>query len=630
MTMVSGEPRGLTSDLQPRSVVDLVHRSVERWPGKEAIRWKTSAGWSSWTYAELWGHVAATSVGLRRTWVGAGDRVVILSRSRPEWLVADLACLALGAVTCPIYHGDPPARMGEIVRRVGARLALVEDTKLLQRLRSGLPDPELELRVVLIDPGVTDERPDASLSDLRGEGDLAPEALAQWESTWRAIHPAQVATIVHTMGVDGDPLGVVVSHGNLLHSFQAVVQAIPVSSADRVLSVLPLSHMFERGAGILVPLGVGATVAFAERPIERWAANMAEVHPTLVAAIPIFFQRIAHRIQTDVANGPAYRRALFGWAAHLGRAHYANHVAGRTDGPWHRLQRWVAGRTVLAPIQAAFGGAIRFLVSGGAALPEATGLFFEEVGIPILEGYGLTESAPILTVNRLDSYRYGTVGLAVAGTELRIDPVTGEILARGGQIMLGYLDRPEASARVLDAEGWLHTGDVGEFDEEGRLRITGRIKNLLVLATGNNVAPAPMERAMARSPYISQAVVLGDDRDSTGALLVPDVAALRGWSGLTDADGASDASGPSDADLLARPEVAVLLRAEVDRVTDEFAAFERPRRFVLLPRALSAEAGEIDAAGAPVRSVVIAAFPEQVADLFDEPRAEQHHRHRSG
>ncbi|MEK6191095.1 MAG: long-chain fatty acid--CoA ligase [Chloroflexota bacterium] len=619
MTVVSGEPLAVAAADRSRSVVELIWRTVERTPDKEAIRWKAGGGWPSWTYAELWAQVASASIGLRRMGIGAGDRVMILSRSRPEWLVADLACMALGAVTCPLYPGDPPARMAEIARRVGPRLVFAEDAKLLGRLRSAPSGSEPDARIVLFEPEPAGGAA-MTLADLVQDADSSPEARADWERIWRTIHPAQVATIVHTIGVDGDPLGVVASHANLLHSFHATVEAIPITSADVMLSVLPMSHMFERGGAMLAGLGAGATIAFAERQIERWAADMGEVRPTMMASIPLFFERIEHRIKTGVATGPAYRRALFDWATGLGRQHYRNHLAGLTDGPWLRLRRWLAQRTVLAQVRGAFGGRLRFFISGGSALPEPTGVFFDSMGFPILEGYGLTETAPTLTVNRLATYRYGTVGPPLPGTEMRIDPGSGEILVRGPQVMLGYLDRPADTARVLDAEGWLRTGDIGEFDEAQRLRITGRLKNLLVLATGKNVAPAPIERALLESPYIAQAVLLGDDRDATGGLLVPDLAAIRVWSGVTGGDADGDAD--DGARLLARPEVAALLRQEVDRMTAEFATYERPRRIAVLPRPLSAAAGEVDAAGSPVRSVVMASFPEQVAELFDRPRTE--------
>ncbi len=617
MTVVVGEPLAAPVGGRPQSVVELVHRSVQRVPESEAVRWKSGSGWSSWTHAQLWAEVAAISMALHQMGIGPGDRILILSRSRPEFLVADLASLALGAVTCPVYPGDPPARMAAIARRLAPRLAFVEDAKLLQRLLSTPAGAGLEARVVLFEADPADGT--MTLAGMARSADPSPDALAGWERTWRAINPAQVATIVHTIGVDGNPLGVVVSHGNLLHSFEATIQAIPVTSRDVFLSVLPMSHMFERGGTILVGLGAGAAIAFGDRKMERWAADMTAVRPTLMAAIPLFFERIEHRIRTGVGAGPAYRRALFDWATALGRQHYANQLAGRPDDPWLRLRRWVAEQTVLVRARAAFGGRLRFFISGGAALPEETGWFFESMGVTILEGYGLTETAPTLTVNRPGSYRYGSVGTPLPGTELRIDPASGEILGRGPQVMLGYLDRPKETARVLEAQGWLRTGDIGEFDEANRLRITGRIKNLLVLATGKNVAPAPIEQALADSPYVAQAVVLGDDQEATGVLLAPDFNSLRHWAGSHDVD--PDAL--TDAELVARPEVAALFRREVDRLAAEFAAYERPRRSALLPRRLTAASGELDAAGSPVRSVVIANFPQQVAELFDRPRSDQ-------
>ena len=424
----------------------------------------------------------------------------------------------------------------------------------------------------------------------------------------------QVATISHTVAEDGDALGVVIAHGNLLHSYEAIVQAISPSSEARVLSVLPMSHMFERGAGILVPLGVGATVSFADRQIDRWRGDMIEVRPTAMATIPLFLERVEQRVTMAVADGPAWRRALFGWATGLGHRHYANHAAGRRDGWWLRARRFVALRTVMRPIRNGFGGRLEYLMTGGAALPESTGLFFESIGIPVLEGYGLTETAPILTANQPRSYRYGSVGTPVAGTELRLDPVNGEILARGPQIMVGYLDRPVETARAIDTDGWLHTGDIGAFDATGRLRIVGRLKNLLVLATGKNVAPAPIERAIETSPFIAQAVLVGDDRDQTGALLVPNLAALREvvrrdrrrsrWRLRLPTGG----SGPA-----ARRGGAAHGRIRGLRTTETI------RR--CCPARSAREAGELDGIGRPVRAAVLRSFGDIERALLGADRS---------
>jgi long-chain acyl-CoA synthetase len=599
--IASGEPLPIPVQDRPRNLVDLVHRSVLRWPAKEALRWKVlpagasggSATWSSWTFAQLWDEVRALSLGLQRLGLSSGDRVAILSRSRPEWIVADLASLALGAVTCPIQPGEPAGRLAAMLRHLAPRVVVVENDHLLQRLLratgGGIP-----ATIVTIE---RDEHgPDArtSLADVAASADRSTEATATWAEAIARIPPSQLATVVHTMGEDGQERGAVLTHGNVVHSALAAPRAVPLSTSDVMLSVLPLSHMFERGANVLASLGVGTTVVFADRSMERWAGDLAEVQPTVMCCVPLFFELLERRIRGQVAAGPAYARLLFGWATRVGARMDARREAGRGVPPHLRLAAAFARRTVLARVHRALGGRLRFFISGGAPLPEATGRFFASLGVAILEGFGLTETAPLLTVNRPGSQRYGTVGPPVHETEVRIAPQTGEVLVRGPQVMSGYLDLPEVNRKLVDADGWFHTGDIGSLDADGYLRIIGRIKNLIVLATGKKVAAAAIERALATSPLIGQAVLLGDRQDALGLLVVP-----------------SDAG-------LADP---TRLHREVERLTSEFAAHERPRRLALLPRTLSADSGEIDGDGRPVRDAIVAHFPDEVAALFRTPQS---------
>jgi long-chain acyl-CoA synthetase len=376
------------------------------------------------------------------------------------------------------------------------------------------------------------------------------------------------------------------THGNIVHSALAATQAIPISPADVVLSVLPLSHMFERGANVLACLAAGATVVFADRAMERWGADMVEVRPTVMCCVPLFFDQLERQIRRRVAGQPPAARWLVGWATRLGRRAERAREAGRTPSPALRALHAVAGRVVLSRIRAGLGGRLRFFVSGGAPLRAETGRFLESVGVPVLEGYGLTETAPLLSVNRLGRQRYGTVGPPVAETEIRIAPETDEVLARGPQVMLGYLDLPAVNERLLDADGWFHTGDRGSLDPAGNLRITGRIKDLLVLATGKKVAPAAIEGALRQSPLIEQAVVVGDNSDTVGVLIVPAV--------LTDAG---------------------QLHREVERLTADLAAYERPRHIALLPRPLTVANGEVTDDGTPQRAAILANFPGEVARL---------------
>jgi long-chain acyl-CoA synthetase len=613
-TPMNPEPITLAPADRPANLVDLVHRTVQRHPDREALRWKQrgASEWTSRTYRELWGWVETVSLGLQAIGMRAGDRAVILSHSRAEWVVADLASLALGAVTCPIFSGEKPDKVDFMVRNVAARFVFAESAQQAAKLRVG----DGSVRVIVFDApsSPTDDLLPFDQLTAGAATDVSAASRMAWRETWEALDRESVATIVHTSGTSGEPKGVVLTHGNVIHNYEAAIQVLPFDENDLALSVLPLSHMLERAAGMYVPLGLGTAVAFAEPLMERWASNLAEVRPTVMVTVPLFFQRIHQRVLAEVARQPAWKQRLFAWGTRLGELRYANHLAGRRDSLWLKLQLAIAGRVVFARIKARTGGRLRFFASGGAPLPREVGEFFYAMGMLILEGYGLSETAPFLAANRPGSFKFGSVGLPVPGTEIRIEPATGEILARGPQVMRGYLDAAEDTAKAIDPDGWFHTGDIGEFDEAGRLTITDRIKNLIVLDNGKKVSPTPMEIALVASPYIAEAVVIGDGQSSTGALLVPDFHRVLAWAresglDLTDADAAADAT-----------EVHALIEGEARRLLREFAAYERPRKVALLPRELSEEHGEV--AGAlrkPKRRVIVANWPDHVARVYSSP-----------
>jgi long-chain acyl-CoA synthetase len=609
-----GDPIRRPASERPWNLLDLVHRSVERIPDHPAIKWRVGARrqgtWRVASFVELWDWIARVAHALETAGVQPGDRVVILSRSRPEWLVCDLAAMSLGAVTCPIFPGERPAQIEYILRNTAARFSLVENAQQAAKVaaaRDRLPNLE---RLIVFDGGDSLPANAVSLDDVMAAP--APGTTtdrAAWEAGWRAIPRAALATIVHTSGTTGEPKGVILTHGNILHNYEAGSQAIPFSENDLALSVLPLSHMMERAAGMIVPLGVGAGVAFAEPIIERWAANLAEVRPTVMVTVPPFFQRFHKRVLAEVAKEPAWKQRVFRWGVALGHKRYANHLAGRGDSPWLRLQLAVADRLVFDRIKARAGGRLRFFISGAAPLPQEIGEFFYAMGMLILEGYGLSETAPLLCINRPESFKFGSVGLPAAETEIRIHEETGEVLARGPQVMQGYLNMPGETAEALDAEGWFHTGDIGQFDEAGRLTITDRIKNLIVLSNGKKVSPGPMESILAASPYIAQAVILGDQHEQTGVLVAPNLEEVTSW--LQKQGVSSTAVDPAT-----EPMVAELIESEVRNLLRDFAPYERPRRVAILPRELDEEHGELTALRKPRRHVVVANWPAQVDRLF--------------
>ncbi len=546
------EPLSIPDELRANSLVDLVDRTVQRYPDKEALRWKLhrsarqmggsdeeaeeAVQWRSTTYKETWRWVTEVAMGLKHLGIRDGDSVAIMSRTRPAWLTADIGAMSLGAVTCPIYPSSEAGQAAFVINNVKARLIFVENLQQYHKIEKVRADcPTLE-HVVIIDDHGRQPPMTVSFDDIFDLSEAEPGELREWEEHWRTFRRDKVATIVHTSGTTGDPKGVVLTHGNILLNFEAGIQAVDFNERDLFLSFLPLSHMTERAAGQVVPLGRGCTIAYAEPTISRLAANMVETKPTVMVAVPRLYETLYARVLSTVEAGPALNRRIFHWAANLGKQHYQNHLDGRGDSVWLGMQMKVADRLVFSKIRARTGGRVRYFVSGGAPLSREIGEFFYAMGMLILEGYGLTETAPLLTINRPEDFKFGTVGKPVAETQIKIDPATGEILARGPQVMKGYLNQPEETAKVIDADGWFHTGDIGELDEIGRVLITDRLKNIIVLANGKNVAPAPMEIALATSKYIAQAVIMGDQQPYTGVLIAPDFEELgimgrRQWPG---------------------------------------------------------------------------------------------------
>jgi long-chain acyl-CoA synthetase len=624
------EPLTIPDELRASSLVDLVHRTVQRSPDKEALRWKLprsrrvmggaesedeAAEWRSTTYAETWRWITQVAMGLKHLGIRDGDKVAIMSRTRPAWLTADIGAMSLGAVTCPIYPSSEPGQAAYVINNVGARLIFLENLQQYAKIEKVRAEcPTLEHVVVIDDRGKLPPMA-VSFDDIFDLSATDSGELREWQERWSEFDRAKVATIVHTSGTTANPKGVVLTHGNILHNFEAGIQAVDFNERDLFLSFLPLSHMTERAAGQVVPLGRGCTIAYAEPAIERLAANMAETRPTVMVAVPRLYERLYARVISTVESGPDLRKRIFGWATGLGRQHYQNHLDGVTDSFWLRAQLKVADRLVFHKIRARTGGRVRYFVSGGAPLSREIGEFFYAMGMLILEGYGLTETAPLLSLNRPDDFKFGTVGKPVAETQVRIDADTGEILARGPQIMQGYLNQPEETAAVIDADGWFHTGDIGELDPDGRIIITDRLKNIIVLANGKNVAPAPMEIALLTSKYIAQAVILGDEQPYTGVLIAPDFEEVGRW-----AAGNGLAEMPPE-QLVDQPNVAKLIQGEVRTKLDGFAIYERPRRIALLPRLLTEEEGELTPSLKVKLRVVKQKWAAQVAHLFDEEEA---------
>ena len=585
-----------------------------------------------WSNRQLFDEVRDLSLGLEALGVGVRDRVAILSDSRPEWVVTDLAILTAGAVTVPVYATLPANQVGYILAHSGARVVVVADEEQAAKVRAARKDAPGVEAVVVFDPaalavGASDAGgADDSAAETDAEGALREYSLAEiierghhrlmtedglgriFKERAQAVEPDTLATIIYTSGTTGHPKGVMLSHRNFLSNMVDVNKVIGISEDDTALSFLPLSHAFERTT-VYTYLYNGATFIFAES-LDTLGRDMQRVRPTVMTGVPRVYEKLRARVVAAIAEAPRLRQGLFAWAAGVGHAAASAQLAGRRPGLLTRLQRPVADRLVLSKVRARTGGRLRFVVSGSAPLSREVAEFLYAVGLPVIEGYGLTETAPVLTVNPLGKARLGTVGQALAQVELRIAD-DGEVLARGPNIMVGYHDNREATDACI-RQGWFHTGDIGRLDEDGYLSITDRKKEILVTAGGKNVAPQPIEALLKRDPIVAEAMLIGDRRPYVSAVLVPDAPTLQQRLAGTGA-----ASGSLE-ELVAREDVRALFQPIVDQANAELARYEQVKQFALLPTQFSIETGELTPTLKVKRRVVAERWHDVIEGIYGD------------
>jgi long-chain acyl-CoA synthetase len=573
--------------------------------GKDGINWLSSK--------EFFEQIRDASLGFRALGVGEGDRVAIIAESRPEWLVTDLGILTAGAVTVPIYPTLSAAQAKYILQDSGARAAIVSTRDQLEKIQAIRHElPQLGA-VILLDGWTAADSPSVmSFAGLleRGHQRMTGEwgAGKEFRDHARLVQHDALATIIYTSGTTGEPKGVMLTHGNLVSNMKAGAEVLQLSLDDVALSFLPLSHGFERMVTYIY-LFSGVTLAFAES-LDTIARDIRTVRPTLMTGVPRVFEKLHNRIMEKGLAEPGVKAAIFRWAIGAGQARGHAELRGEREGMIGRLRAALADRLVFAKIRENLGDRIRYLVSGSAPLAASIAEFFHGVGLPIIEGYGLTETSPILSVNPPDAPRVGTVGRALPGVELRIAE-DGEILARGPNIMRGYFNKPQATADVL-RDGWFHTGDIGTIDEHGYLRITDRKKDLLVTSGGKKIAPQPIEAILKRNRLVAEAVLLGDRRKFAAVLIVPDIAALE--RRLMEL---GRAPSPRE-ELPSRPDVLALYQEVVDALNRELAQFERIKKIAILPVEFSVDSGELTPTLKVKRKVVEQRYQQQIEDLYRE------------
>jgi long-chain acyl-CoA synthetase len=583
------------------NMVELIHETVVRHRERNALGWKQDGAYQHMTYGEFWDQVQSIAHALQELGIGLDGKVGLLSDNRPAWTISDVGILACGAVCVPIYPTLTSAQIGFILGNADVEAIIVENAELADKVLAVAT--ETLHTIILIEPDARiQNQPGVRLfSDMvaRGRSLLAEKGPI---TTWKALPDTTLATIVHTSGTTGNPKGVMLTHGNLVSNATAMLEYVPVQPTDCSLSYLPLSHIFERTVGQFALLISGATINYAES-LAKIQQNLVEVRPTMLTSVPRLFEKIYDGVYKNVRESSRLKQQIFQWAV-------ANGTKNRHQPTWRtRMLAPLFDRLVFAQIREKMGGNIRLLVSGGGALSPVIGEFLSIAGLNVCEGYGMTETSPVVSNSPITDLRIGTVGKPLVNLQVKIAE-DGELLVKGPSVMVGYYKAPEATAEAFDEEGYLKTGDIAEL-VDGYLRIVERKKNILVLATGKNVAPFPIESALSRSPYLSQAVLFGDKRKYVTAILVPDFEVLNQWA----QEQGLDLPIPQ---LIEHPRVRELIDGEVQNALTDFAGFEKPKKFLLLDHEFTLESGEMTATLKVRTHVLFQKYREQIEAMYEQ------------
>lgn len=596
---------------QPQTLTQSFRATVMAHGDRPALSHKQDGEWRARTYAEYGRDARRLACALLELGTAFGDRVALLAENRPEWVIADQGILMTGAATVPVYPTLTGPQSAYILNDCAAKIVILSSEAHLAKLL----EVRQELRHVthLVVMNDIEQRADHvnvyKFQDLLGLGErVEAKHGAELESRIAATGKETLATIVYTSGTTGEPKGAMLTHGNLMSNLRHVAPLLGMRSADSALSFLPLSHVLERIANFGL-VSMGAHVFFAES-VDQVPNNLAEVRPTILTSVPRLFEKIKTRVLDKVSQDPAFRQAIFKWAMEAG----GEFLEARQKGaPVHlglALKHQLADNLVFSKIRERTGGRLRLCISGGAPLPADVGRFFAVLGIEIVEGYGLTETSPVISCNRPGDVRFGTVGRPLPDVEVKLAE-DGELLARGPNVMKGYWNQPEATAQVIDPDGWFHTGDVAEIDPDGRIRIVDRKKEIIVMSNGKNVAPQPIENALKASNLIEMAMCVGDRRNYITALIVPNFEALKLFTAEHKLDGL-----PIE-EQLRHPQVLALYKREVDGVCAPFARYEQVKKFALLPRAFDPAKNELTPTLKVKRRIITEHWSEAIEAMYE-------------
>ncbi|HKS29961.1 MAG TPA: long-chain fatty acid--CoA ligase [Pyrinomonadaceae bacterium] len=595
---------------EPATLAEMFLRSAREHQKPDALSYKRDGRWHSISSEKMIERAREVALGLYSLGVRHGDRVGLLSQNCPEWTLADAGSLFCGAADVPIYSTQTPSQVCYILKDSGARVLFIENRAAFERVRESLKGCDTLKHVIYFDAdGVEDERA-VALSDLEARGrelwKEQPDLITELE---RALKPYDLATIIYTSGTTGEPKGVMLTHSNLVSNLLDSSSHLSFGLEDVALSVLPLSHVLERLA-MYMYINHGMSVYYAES-LEKVGENFREVRPTVFVGVPRLFEKIYQRIKERAASEGKLKAAILNWAVSVGKLHARYELNHQRVPRMLAFKQRLATRLVFHKWRAGMGGRVRLFVSGGAALSEEIGYIFAGAGLPIVQGYGLTETSPVISAGRLEDNRIGTVGRPIRNVEVRIAD-DGEIETRGPNVMLGYYNKPEETRAVFTEDGWFKTGDIGTLDDDGFLRITDRKKELFKTSGGKYIAPQPIEQLIKGSRFVNQVVLVGNERKFPAALIVPDWEQLQSYAELKGLD----ARTPSE--LVKHPRIVNLFERQVNAHTEDLAQFEKVKRIALLEQELTIEGGELTPTMKVKRRVVDEKYKDLIDRLYEE------------
>ncbi len=608
--ITSGGPRNSAPGTLNRIFLDAI--ATYRKP--DALQVKRNGRYEPISHDTLAERVRRTAFGLEELGVRRGDRFAILSENRPEWAIADFACLMIGVADVPIYPNLPSDQIAYILRdssAVGIFVSNAEQAAKIAEIRHECPGLKHVITFAADGAGA-----DMTLSALEAKGAVVDDDArrAVYLDHANAVRPDDLATIIYTSGTTGEPKGVMLSHDNIYSNVFAGRAAIPFAGVDIALSFLPLSHIFERMAGHYLMFATGTSIAYAES-VDTVSANLVEVRPTLVLSVPRLYEKMYARVLENALSGGGLKKQIFFWARGVADRWADVKLAGGEPRGLLAVQYRIAQKLVFSKLQARTGGRLRYFVSGGAPLAPEINKFFYAAGLVILEGYGLTETSPVITVNTPDAFRLGTVGKPVPGVEIMIAS-DGEILTRGPHVMKGYFNKPQATAEAIDDDGWFHTGDIGELRDDF-LAITDRKKDIIATAGGKKIAPQPIEGKIKTNKFVSQAVMIGDKRKFPIVLVVPNWDSLEAWAK------ASNIAWRDHAEALTMPDVRKKMETEVLSEVESLARYERPKKIGLLEHDFSIERGELTPTLKVKRRVIDKTYKSMIDSMYEPGELEE-------